>query len=365
MVAPPATLGAGGGRLHHAKSTSDKSLSDFEATLAMLPPRLAARLSLDPSRESSPQGSSQPSTPSEHGSEISYCSIGSRVLSSSSASRPLRHRGKDSRSWARAPQPSEIEGPPGLSVSGQAPRGALPSPPYSEEVDRSFRQQHQHNRQGASARQPSSSASPPLLARVQQQGRGARPASHSAGVTPARAWRRGAHMQIIRSSIRPADMASEQAAQEAQRPASTAETEQSLSSNMELAACTVSDRTPASVPAQAIDYSAEIEKLQSERALADEQAAQMAMQAQTLLQEKASLAARLAAQERQMSQLVEKLTYLEACAAESREGISADDADYFRQALAKSEEAKQHIAMMYYEKTGELPMGAIDEPAVA
>ncbi len=41
--------------MHHAKSTSDKSLSDFEATLAMLPPRLAARLSLDPSRESSPQ----------------------------------------------------------------------------------------------------------------------------------------------------------------------------------------------------------------------------------------------------------------------------------------------------------------------
>ena len=74
---------------------------------------------------------------------------------------------------------------------------------------------------------------------------------------------------------------------------------------------------------------------QSERALADEQAAQMAMQAQTLLQEKASLAARLAAQERQMSQLVEKLAYLEACAAESGEGISADDADYFRQALSK------------------------------
>ena len=41
--------------MHHVKSTSDKSLSDFEATLAMLPPRLAARLSLDPSRDSSPQ----------------------------------------------------------------------------------------------------------------------------------------------------------------------------------------------------------------------------------------------------------------------------------------------------------------------
>ena len=74
---------------------------------------------------------------------------------------------------------------------------------------------------------------------------------------------------------------------------------------------------------------------QSERALADEQAAQMAMQAQTLLQEKASLAARLAAQERQMSQLVEKLAYLEACAAESGEGISTDDADYLRQALTR------------------------------
>ena len=74
---------------------------------------------------------------------------------------------------------------------------------------------------------------------------------------------------------------------------------------------------------------------QSERALADEQAAQMAMQAQTLLQEKASLAARLAAQERQMSQLVEKLAYLEAYAAEGGEVISADDADCFRQALAK------------------------------
>ena len=41
--------------MHHVKSTSDKSLSDFEATLALLPPRLAARLSLDPSRDSSPQ----------------------------------------------------------------------------------------------------------------------------------------------------------------------------------------------------------------------------------------------------------------------------------------------------------------------
>ena len=54
------------------------------------------------------------------------------------------------RSWARTPQASELEGPPGLPLSGQAPKGALPSPPYSEEVDLSFRQQHQHNRQGAS-----------------------------------------------------------------------------------------------------------------------------------------------------------------------------------------------------------------------
>ena len=33
--------------------------------------------------------------------------------------------------------------------------------------------------------------------------------------------------------------------------------------------------------------------------------------------------------------------------------------------MCRSEEAKQHIAMMYYEKTGELPMGANDEAAIA
>ena len=55
MVAPPTALRGGGGRMHHVKSTPDKNLSDFEATLAMLPPRFAARLSLDPSGDSSPQ----------------------------------------------------------------------------------------------------------------------------------------------------------------------------------------------------------------------------------------------------------------------------------------------------------------------
>ena len=33
--------------------------------------------------------------------------------------------------------------------------------------------------------------------------------------------------------------------------------------------------------------------------------------------------------------------------------------------MCRSEEAKQHIAMMYNEKTGELPMGANDEAAIA
>ena len=47
--------------------------------------------------------------------------------------------------------------------------------------------------------------------------------------------------------------------------------------------------------------------LQSERALADEQAQQMAMQAHMLLQEKADMAVRLAAQEHQDRKLLLKL----------------------------------------------------------
>ena len=75
MVAPPTTLGPGEGRMHHVKSTSDKSLSDFEATLAMLPPRLAARLSLDPSRDSSPQVNLLP----DHTSLLNCISCGDAV----------------------------------------------------------------------------------------------------------------------------------------------------------------------------------------------------------------------------------------------------------------------------------------------
>ena len=75
--------------------------------------------------------------------------------------------------------------------------------------------------------------------------------------------------------------------------------------------------------------------LQSERALADEQAQQMAMQAQTLLQEKADMAARLAAQERQNRELLQKLEYMEACIAEGGEGASTEEADYYREALAQ------------------------------
>ena len=38
-----------------AKTAASSEISDFEATLAMLPPRLAARLSLGPTRDASPQ----------------------------------------------------------------------------------------------------------------------------------------------------------------------------------------------------------------------------------------------------------------------------------------------------------------------
>lgn len=75
--------------------------------------------------------------------------------------------------------------------------------------------------------------------------------------------------------------------------------------------------------------------VQSERALADEQAQQMAMQAQTLLQEKADLAARLAAQERQNRDLLQKLEYMQACAVEAGEGASAEEAEFYREALAQ------------------------------
>ena len=47
--------------------------------------------------------------------------------------------------------------------------------------------------------------------------------------------------------------------------------------------------------------------MQSERALADEQAQQIAIQAHPLLEEKADTAARLAAQERQDEKLLQKL----------------------------------------------------------
>ena len=70
-------------------------------------------------------------------------------------------------------------------------------------------------------------------------------------------WRpRRAHSeQALKSAVL-------QAAKEAQRPGSAAETEHLLSSSIGIAACTVSDRAPASVPASAVDFSAEIEKLQ-------------------------------------------------------------------------------------------------------
>ncbi len=38
-----------------AKTAAGSDVSDFDATLAMLPPRLAARLSLGPTRDASPQ----------------------------------------------------------------------------------------------------------------------------------------------------------------------------------------------------------------------------------------------------------------------------------------------------------------------
>ena len=76
--------------------------------------------------------------------------------------------------------------------------------------------------------------------------------------------------------------------------------------------------------------------MQSERALAGEQAQQMAMQAQTLLQERADMAARLAAQERQNRDLLQKLEYMQACAAEGGEGASAaEEAEFYREALAR------------------------------
>ena len=73
--------------------------------------------------------------------------------------------------------------------------------------------------------------------------------------------------------------------------------------------------------------------VQSERALADEQAQQMAMQAQTLLQEKAAMAARLAEQERQNRGLLQKLEYMQACIAEDSMGASAGEAEFYCEAL--------------------------------
>ena len=61
----------------------------------------------------------------------------------------------------------------------------------------------------------------------------------------------------------------------------------------------------------------------------------MAMQAQTLLQEKSDMAARLAEQERQNRDLLQKLEYMQACIAEGGEGASAEETEYYRDALAQ------------------------------
>ena len=59
----------------------------------------------------------------------------------------------------------------------------------------------------------------------------------------------------------------------------------------------------------------------------------MAKQAQALLQEKADMAARLAEQERQNRDLQEKLEYMQACIAEGGEGATAEEAQFYREAL--------------------------------
>ena len=59
----------------------------------------------------------------------------------------------------------------------------------------------------------------------------------------------------------------------------------------------------------------------------------MAMQAQTLLQERADMAARLAEKERQNRDLRQKLEYMQACIAEDSMGASAEEAEYYCEAL--------------------------------
>ncbi|CAL5228682.1 g11857 [Coccomyxa viridis] len=336
-----------------AKTAAGPDVSDFEATLAMLPPRLAARLSLGPSRDASPQASSRASTPLERGSEGSSQISGSQARSSGASGRTRRYRPKD-RSWAGSGQFPDLESPPGLPLPGRGGSGALPSPPYSAEVDRSFLR-HGHPNPNDGERQLASSASPPLQVRAHQQ----RPhSSHSAGVTPARQPRQPPNMQVVRAGTRAAGVL-DQPSEDGLCTDSTGPPGKALSPQLDISTSSASDRPPASAPTKAADISAEVEKLQNERALADEQAQQMAMQAQTLLQEKADMAARLAEQERQNRDLLQKLEYMQACIAEGGEGASAEEAEYYRDALAQTEAEKEHIIRAYYERIGELPPGDI------
>lgn len=77
--------------------------------------------------------------------------------------------------------------------------------------------------------------------------------------------------------------------------------------------------------------------MQSERAIADDVAAQMAAQAQALLAERASMAAKLAEQERENRQLLERLKYMEAFAhraADDGEDAPVEEDDDLRELLA-------------------------------
>lgn len=77
--------------------------------------------------------------------------------------------------------------------------------------------------------------------------------------------------------------------------------------------------------------------VQSERAIADEAAAQMAAQAQALLAERARMAAKLAEQERENRQLLERLKYMEAFAhraADDGEDAPVEEDDGLRDLLA-------------------------------
>ena len=75
--------------------------------------------------------------------------------------------------------------------------------------------------------------------------------------------------------------------------------------------------------------------MQSERAIADDVAAQMAAQAQALLAERASMAAKLAEQERENRQLLERLKYMEAFAhRDDGEDAPVKEDDDLRELLA-------------------------------